>query len=580
MQKYDKEMNQVFENILNSALYSLDNFIKKFFVGAFFGTKKLREKKFFIGFLFMLLVLGLSLVFKDKFNYIPNKIYRYISYWCCLFSPLIYLYFLSGSNGNKNISNDLKIAGIIGMDGKVPVLLNKQNDSKGYEIYTFKGLVNFSIWKKKIEDLETVMNITIKELKQGKSKKIVIIKAVPGTISMPGDDGIPLLWNDDYIKEKDGVVSLGRNELEEITADFNKDPHFIAAGATGSGKSVIIRCILWQFIAKGHKVILVDFKGALEFGEAYQRYGDTITDKKSLAKQLDVLLKENELRQAELGRVGAKNINDYNKKSDKRMYRVLLIIDELGEVLDKSGLSDEEKELTQKIEGALSSFARVSRATGIHMLFGIQRPDAKIITGQIKTNVTGRICGRVSDGPASEIVLNSTAAAQLPKLGGRMIYQNGGDMEVFQGYFFQDDRDVKKLKVPGDRLLVGGDIGRDDGAELITGKFDVKQEKRKSTKKKNVFKDIIEKLKSLIFFKKKWKEKKMIEMGADPDLLDLDTLYDNKKNIEYGEDTPFGRVIVNKIKVEECNTKINNTIDLDKEEENGEEYTFKKNNIL
>lgn len=579
MQKYEKEMNQVLENILNSALYSLGNFIKKFFVGAFFGFKKLREKKFFIGFLFMLLVLGLSLVFKDKFNYIHNKIYRYISYWSCLFSPLIYLYFLSGSNGNKNIYNDLKIAGIIGMDGKVPVLLNKQNDSKGYEIYTFKGLVNFSIWKKKIEDLETVMNITIKELKQGKSKKIVIIKAVPGTILMPGDDGIPLLWNDDYIKEKDGVVSLGRNELEEITADFNKDPHFIAAGATGSGKSVIIRCILWQFIAKGHKVILVDFKGALEFGEAYQRYGDTITDKKSLAKQLDVLLKENELRQAELGRVGAKNINDYNKKSDKRMYRVLLIIDELGEVLDKSGLNDEEKELTQKIEGALSSFARVSRATGIHMLFGIQRPDAKIITGQIKTNVTGRICGRVSDGPASEIVLNSTAAAQLPKIGGRMIYQNGGDMEVFQGYFFQDDRDVKKLKVPGDRLLVGGDIGRYDGAELITGKFAVKQEKRKNIKKKNIFKDIIKKLKSLIFFKKKWKEKKMIEMGADPDLLDLDTLYDNKKNIEYGENTHFGRIIVNKdiIKEDDSNIRkdnIKNNYDIEFEEENNDEYSF------
>ena len=573
MDKWQKDFNRDLEDGLNNFINGFGKFIKNFSVGVFFGAKKLRDKKFLLGFLFMLLITILTIVFKEKFNNIPNKIYRYIFYWSCLFSPTIYLYFIAGTGGNKNISNDLKTAGIVGMDGAVPVLLNKQKDSKGYEIYTFKGLVNFSLWKKKIEDLETVMNITIKEIKQGRSKKIVIIKAVPGTISMPGDDGIPLLWNDDYIKEKDGVVSLGRNELEEITADFNKDPHFIAAGATGSGKSVIIRCILWQFIAKGHKVILVDFKGGLEFGEAYQRYGDTITDKKSLAKQLDILLKENELRQAELGRVGAKNINDYNKKSDKKMYRVLLIIDELGEVLDKSGLSDEEKELTQKIEGALSSFARVSRATGIHMLFGIQRPDAKIITGQIKTNVTGRICGRVSDGPASEIVLNSTAAAQLPKIGGRMIYQNGGDMEIFQGYFFQDDRDVKKLKVPGNRLLVGGDIGRDDGAELITGKSAVKQGKRKNTKKKNIFKVILEKLKSLIFFKKKWKEKKMIENGADPDLLDLDTLYDGNKNVEYGENTPFGRIIVNKENLKESNNEIIESIDKSSEKKK-EEYTL------
>ena len=58
------------------------------------------------------------------------------------------------------------------------------------------------------------MNLTIKEIEQGKRKDIVIIKTVPGTISMPGDDGNVLLWSDDYIKEKDGVVSLGRNELQ------------------------------------------------------------------------------------------------------------------------------------------------------------------------------------------------------------------------------------------------------------------------------------------------------------------------------------------------------------------------------
>lgn len=459
---------------------------------------------------------------------------RYVIYYLGLLSPLFYLKIISGTGGNKKVSENLKRAKIIGKDGQVPVLLSKQTDKKGYEIYTFKGFVNLSEWKKKAEDIETVMNLTIKEIKQGKRKDIVIIKTVPGTISMPGDDGNVLLWSDDYIKEKDGVVSLGRNELEEITADFNKDPHFIAAGATGSGKSVIIRSILWQFIAKGHKVIFVDFKGGLEFGEEYRRYGETITDKKSLAKELKTLIKENELRQAELGRLGAKNIIDYNKKSNKRMYRVLLVIDELGEVLDKTGLSEEELEVTKYIEGALSTFARVSRATGIHMLLGIQRPDAKIISGQIKTNVTGRICGRVADGPASEIVLSNTAAAQLPKIGGRMIYQNGGDMEVFQGYFFQDDRDVKKLKVPGDRLLVGGDVGRYDGEELISGKTSHIERKSKKEKRFRVnrisLKAIIEKLKNLIFFKKRLKEKKMIENGADPDLLDLDTIADSLDN--------------------------------------------------
>ncbi|MBS5308437.1 MAG: type IV secretion system DNA-binding domain-containing protein [Clostridium sp.] len=526
---WEDDANRALENVIKQIGYM----IKNLFFGAFFGAKRLNQKKFLIGFLLSFLIPIFLVVNKNKIFEV-KEVVRYVIYYLGLLSPLFYLKIISGTGGNKKVSENLKRAKIIGKDGQVPVLLSKQTDKKGYEIYTFKGFVNLSEWKKKAEDIETVMNLTIKEIKQGKRKDIVIIKTVPGTISMPGDDGNVLLWSDDYIKEKDGVVSLGRNELEEITADFNKDPHFIAAGATGSGKSVIIRSILWQFIAKGHKVIFVDFKGGLEFGEEYRRYGETITDKKSLAKELKTLIKENELRQAELGRLGAKNIIDYNKKSNKRMYRVLLVIDELGEVLDKTGLSEEELEVTKYIEGALSTFARVSRATGIHMLLGIQRPDAKIISGQIKTNVTGRICGRVADGPASEIVLSNTAAAQLPKIGGRMIYQNGGDMEVFQGYFFQDDRDVKKLKVPGDRLLVGGDVGRYDGEELISGKTSHIERKSKKEKRFRVnrisLKAIIEKLKNLIFFKKRLKEKKMIENGADPDLLDLDTIADSLDN--------------------------------------------------
>lgn len=526
---WEDDANRALENVIRQIGY----IIKNLFFGAFFGAKRLNQKKFLIGFLLSFLIPIFLVVNKNKIFEV-KEVVRYVIYYLGLLSPLFYLKIISGTGGNKKVSENLKRAKIIGKDGQVPVLLSKQTDKKGYEIYTFKGFVNLSEWKKKAEDIETVMNLTIKEIKQGKRKDIVIIKTVPGTISMPGDDGNVLLWSDDYIKEKDGVVSLGRNELEEITADFNKDPHFIAAGATGSGKSVIIRSILWQFIAKGHKVIFVDFKGGLEFGEEYRRYGETITDKKSLAKELKTLIKENELRQAELGRLGAKNIIDYNKKSNKRMYRVLLVIDELGEVLDKTGLSEEELEVTKYIEGALSTFARVSRATGIHMLLGIQRPDAKIISGQIKTNVTGRICGRVADGPAAEIVLSNTAAAQLPKIGGRMIYQNGGDMEVFQGYFFQDDRDVKKLKVPGDRLLVGGDVGRYDGEELISGKTSHIERKSKKEKRFRVnrisLKAIIEKLKNLIFFKKRLKEKKMIENGADPDLLDLDTIADSLDN--------------------------------------------------
>lgn len=141
------------------------------------------------------------------------------------------------------------------------------------------------------------------------------------------------------------------------------------------------------------------------------------------------------------------------------------------------------------------------------MIFGIQRPDANVVNGQIRSNVTGRICGRVPSGKASEIVLDDPSAASLPKVKGRMIYQNAGEMIEFQGYFFDDDKDLRKVKVPGDRLLVGGDVGCDDGEELYPRKVNKKQKKFNLNTSIEKLKDKIK----IFKFKRKTKENESIE---------------------------------------------------------------------
>ena len=512
------------EELIRSLFIIIKDFIVGIAKGIFYGTKKLRNRKLLLGSLINFLI-PLIPLFKDfsiisnlKINNttnINNTVLDYLIFFVISF--ILYLNIISGSGGNKKLSAALETAGIVGQDGRPPMLLYKYKDNVGYEIYKFRGLVKFSKWKKKKEDIETNLNISIKEIKQGKRKDEVILKTVPGVLVMPGGTGeekteeerkkVTLYWNDNVIKEKDNLVSIGRNEVEEIVVDFDADPHFLVAGATGSGKSVTIRSIVWQFLVRGHKGFFVDFKGGLEYSDGYKRYGETIIDRPKLLEVLKTLVKENELRQKALLEVGAKNINQYNKKSSKKMYRVLLVIDELAEVIDPNSVPKEEKEIADEITGILSSFGRVARATGIHMIFGIQRPDANVVNGQIRSNVTGRICGRVPSGKASEIVLDDPSAASLPKVKGRMIYQNAGEMIEFQGYFFDDDKDLRKVKVPSDRLLVGGDVGCDDGEELYPRKVNKKQ-------KKFNLNPLIEKLKDKIKifkFKRKTKENEIIE---------------------------------------------------------------------
>lgn len=512
------------EELIRSLFIIIKDFIVGIAKGIFYGTKKLRNRKLLLGslinFLIPLIPLfkNFSIISNLKINNttnINNAVLDYLIFFVISF--ILYLNIISGSGGNRKLSAALETAGIVGQDGIPPMLLYKYKDNVGYEIYKFRGLVKFSEWKKKKEDIETNLNISIKEIKQGKRKDEVILKTVPGVLVMPGGTGeekteeerkkVTLYWNDNVIKEKDNLVSIGRNEVEEIVVDFDADPHFLVAGATGSGKSVTIRSIVWQFLVRGHKGFFVDFKGGLEYSDGYKRYGETIIDRPKLLEVLKTLVKENELRQKALLEVGAKNINQYNKKSSKKMYRVLLVIDELAEVIDPNSVPKEEKEIADEISGILSSFGRVARATGIHMIFGIQRPDANVVNGQIRSNVTGRICGRVPSGKASEIVLDDPSAASLPKVKGRMIYQNAGEMIEFQGYFFDDDKDLRKVKVPSDRLLVGGDVGCDDGEELYPRKVNKKQ-------KKLNLNTLIEKLKDKIKifkFKRKTKENENIE---------------------------------------------------------------------
>lgn len=556
------------EELIRSLFIIIKDFIVGIAKGIFYGTKKLRNRKLLLGslinFLIPLIPLfkNFSIISNLKINNttnINNAVLDYLIFFVISF--ILYLNIISGSGGNRKLSAALETAGIVGQDGIPPMLLYKYKDNVGYEIYKFRGLVKFSEWKKKKEDIETNLNISIKEIKQGKRKDEVILKTVPGVLVMPGGTGeekteeerkkVTLYWNDNVIKEKDNLVSIGRNEVEEIVVDFDADPHFLVAGATGSGKSVTIRSIVWQFLVRGHKGFFVDFKGGLEYSDGYKRYGETIIDRPKLLEVLKTLVKENELRQKALLEVGAKNINQYNKKSSKKMYRVLLVIDELAEVIDPNSVPKEEKEIADEITGILSSFGRVARATGIHMIFGIQRPDANVVNGQIRSNVTGRICGRVPSGKASEIVLDDPSAASLPKVKGRMIYQNAGEMIEFQGYFFDDDKDLRKVKVPSDRLLVGGDVGCDDGEELYPRKVNKKQ-------KKFNLNPLIEKLKDKIKifkFKRKTKENEIIE----DDILAEDNLDEFESGIINW--TSEKRDMENKAEVKKSTISINDYAD-------------------
>lgn len=451
----ENQLNREVEDALNTIFKIIGNFFK----GAFLGIRKLKKLPFFIGFLVSIVITALTVFFKLKIKLLlqmQSMILYYIVYYALIIMPVIYLNLISKIGGNNSSEEAFKKVNFMNKDGTYPYLVKKKTLAKGdgkIINYIFSSSLNLDIWKGRKADIETALNCTIIKIEQGRKKTLVNIEAIPGNVRV--DEFIP--WKDEFLINGDGVVAVGKNQLGVIKIDLNKTPHVLSAGETGSGKSVILRCILWQLISKGCRVYMMDFKGGVEFGLDYEKYGEVITEKERALEILQMLTEENRKRLDVFRAARVKNLYEYNSKNNTNLCRIGVFVDELAELMDKTGVDKEEKELLEQIQKEVSSLARLSRATGINLVIGIQRPDAKVITGQIKNNVPVRICGRFADAAASEIVLNNRLATNLPEIKGRFLYKAGAETFEFQAYYFDDDKNLKNIDIDQGSMLIFGE---------------------------------------------------------------------------------------------------------------------------
>ncbi|HCC34537.1 MAG TPA: hypothetical protein DEQ02_02410 [Ruminococcaceae bacterium] len=411
--------------------------IALFLKTAFYGAKRLKKPILLV--VFLLIIASSILAFNNQeiiFALNMPTYAHWLIYSAFLALPLLYL-FLLGSNQAQTAKAFYKVfqdVGFIGKDKKYPMFLySKEEDKK--EIFAFRSNIPLETWRKSVPQLETAMDCNILRIDAGKSKKEVILTTVATDFVLPEN----ILWRDSYISDKDGELVIGENALDQIKFDLNRVPHVLAAGETGSGKSVILRAMLWQMAKKKSVLFMLDFKGGVEFGLRYEKYGEVITDRKQAVRLLELLVKENERRLLTFRQKEVKNLKEYNNLTGESLSRIGVFCDEIAEMLDRKGSSKEEKEIMEQLDGYLSTLARLSRATGINLFLGVQRPDANVLTGQIKNNVPVRICGRFADKAASEIVLGNTDAVKLPDVKGRFLFKAGADTVEFQAYYFDDD---------------------------------------------------------------------------------------------------------------------------------------------
>ena len=202
---------------------------------------------------------------------------------------------------------------------------------------------------------------------------------------------------------------------EPIFADIEKMPHLLIAGATGSGKSVMIHSLIVSLLYKNSpqmlKLILVDPKRVeLSVYEGIPHLvSPVITQSKKAAGGFRWAISEMERRYEVLQAAGSRDVKSYNAnggKDDPLPYLVIMV-DELADLMTAYG---------REVEGSVVRLAQMARATGIHLVLATQRPSVEIITGLIKANITSRIALQVASQVDSRTILDTAGAEKL--LGG------------------------------------------------------------------------------------------------------------------------------------------------------------------
>lgn len=231
-----------------------------------------------------------------------------------------------------------------------------------------------------------------------------------------------------------------------VILDFNKIPHMIISGTTGSGKSVAINTIVCSILANAVintvQFVFIDPKQVelTKYSKCTKFLNRPVAT--STREAIDALWDmkyEMNRRYGLFAEKGVANLEQYNKileASNEVLPHIIVVIDELAELINA------DKNLVQNY---LVSLGQKSRASGIHLICATQTPRAEIISGKLKANFTTQIAFQVQNLQESRIALGVSGAEKLIGKGDAMFFDS--EQHGFRNFqsAMVTDNEIEKL---------------------------------------------------------------------------------------------------------------------------------------
>ena len=284
-----------------------------------------------------------------------------------------------------------------------------------------------------------------------------------------------LLENKEFRESKARLLFPLGKDIAGVPVWVNLEslPHLLIGGATGSGKSVCINClivsILYRAFSEEVKFLLIDPKTVelVDYSGIPHLLFPPITEVKQANSALAWVVQEVKRRYERFSQAEVRDISSFNAKMKSEAQPIIpylvVIIDELADLMMLAGAG---------LEKTICRIAQLGRATGIHLVVATQRPSVDVITGLIKANFPSRISFAVASQVDSRTILDATGAERLVG-NGDMLYSPVEASQPFriQGSFISPSevkRVVDFIKKQGeptylDEIVKGVEEGKDQG---------------------------------------------------------------------------------------------------------------------
>lgn len=211
----------------------------------------------------------------------------------------------------------------------------------------------------------------------------------------------------------------------KLYQDMADQPHLLIAGATGSGKSVVINGIIYTqllhcpdrsafVLLDPKRVELVQYKDCPHVLLYASEPDDMV---RALQRSVDLI--ERRYRQMQAERV--------RKYSGSDVY---IVIDELADLMTTD---------RKRVLPLLQRICQIGRAAKVHVIAATQCPLAKVIPTEVKVNFDARVGLRTRSAQDSRNILGSAGCEDLPRYG-QGFYMTPEGLQLYNIPMYSDDQ--------------------------------------------------------------------------------------------------------------------------------------------